>query len=363
MTAKPIIYGIHPAPPQLTPKYRAMAPRIRQGECAADHDPGKGFQNLVRLRWDRPAPTLTKMNPGNGRGTPLHPTAHRSLTIEEALRIGGFPDDFKMAGTFADRWGRIGNSVPPPLMEAVAEHVRRIALQSDRPTVVSTFAGCGGSSLGYKMAGYECKLAVEWDDNAAETYRLNFPQTTLFHGDIAKLSDEMALRMSGLRQGELDVFDGSPPCQGFSTAGKRQIDDPRNQLFREYVRLLRAFRPRAFVMENVSGMVKGHMRTLFAEILGDLKSCGYVVRARLLNAAWYGVPQSRERMIFIGVREDLGVDPTHPSPTVRRATTVRQVLPELSGQRFLTWRGRGRRDRVTEPGALAPTITKGGAWR
>ena len=102
-------------------------------------------------------------------------------------------------------------------------------------------------------------------------------------------------------------------CQGFSTAGKREIGDARNQLFREYCRLLEGLRPRAFVMENVSGMVKGDFKIIFAEILRTLKGCGYRVKARLLNAMFYGVPQSRERMIFIGVREDIGREPSHPA--------------------------------------------------
>jgi DNA (cytosine-5)-methyltransferase 1 len=180
------------------------------------------------------------------------------------------------------------------------------------PTVVSTFAGAGGSSLGYSMAGFRELLAVEWDDNAVATFKLNFPDVPVYHGDIAKLTVEQVLEQTGLQPGELDVFDGSPPCQGFSTAGKRVMDDPRNQLFREYVRLLRGLQPKVFVMENVSGMVKGKMKLVFAEILRELKASGYQVSARLLNAMYFNVPQSRERMIFIGVRNDLGIAPTHP---------------------------------------------------
>ena len=183
--------------------------------------------------------------------------------------------------------------------------------------VVSTFAGCGGSSTGYVWAGGKVLLAVEWDDNAVATYKLNYPDTPVYHGDIAKLSVDECLRLTGLQPGELDIFDGSPPCQGFSTAGKRRIDDPRNQLFREYVRLLRGLRPKVFVMENVSGMVKGKMKLIFAEILRELKASGYVVSARLMNAMYFGVPQSRERMIFIGVRDDLGIVPTHPRGVMR----------------------------------------------
>lgn len=184
--------------------------------------------------------------------------------------------------------------------------------KDDAPTVISTFAGAGGSSLGYSMAGFRELLAVEWDNNAVATFKLNFPDVPVYHGDIAKLSVEKVLEMTGLQPGELDVFDGSPPCQGFSTAGKRMIDDPRNQLFREYVRLLRGLKPKVFVMENVSGMVKGKMKLVFAEILRELKASGYKVSARLLNAMYFGVPQSRERMIFIGVREDLDIQPSHP---------------------------------------------------
>ena len=210
----------------------------------------------------------------------------------------------------APRLQRI-NDYPALLAEAWAQHLA--PREANAPTVISTFAGCGGSSLGYSMAGFREALAVEWEQNAADTFRLNFPHVPLFHGDIAKLSVEECLRLAGLAPGELDVFDGSPPCQGFSTAGKREIGDQRNQLVREFVRLLSGLRPRAFVMENVSGMVKGDFKVIFAEILRTLKACGYRVRVRLLNAMFYGVPQSRERMIFVGVRDDLGVEPSHPS--------------------------------------------------
>jgi DNA (cytosine-5)-methyltransferase 1 len=155
---------------------------------------------------------------------------------------------------------------------------------------------------------------------------LNFPGVPVYHGDIAKLSVEQCMALAGLTApGQLDVLDGSPPCQGFSTAGKRDFKDDRNQLFREYVRLLRGLQPKVFVMENVSGMVKGKMKLIFADILRELKASGYVVSARLLNAMYFGVPQSRERMIFIGVREDLGIEPSHPKAQ-SRPVMVRQAL-------------------------------------
>lgn len=206
------------------------------------------------------------------------------------------------------------------LNECWQEHLEPKA--ENAPTVISTFAGCGGSSLGYSMAGFHELLAVEWDDNAVETFRLNFPDVPVYHGDIAKLSVDECLSLAGIKAGELDVLDGSPPCQGFSTAGKRQIDDDRNQLFREYVRLLQGLKPRVFVMENVSGMVKGVMRFVFVEILKELKASGYRVSARVLNAMYFGVPQSRERIIFIGVRNDLGIEPSHPKPQTKPITIM-----------------------------------------
>ena len=182
------------------------------------------------------------------------------------------------------------------------------------------------------MAGFRELLAVEWEQNAVDTFRLNFPEVPVYHGDIAKLPVNEVFMLTGLKEGELDVFDGSPPCQGFSTAGKREMSDSRNQLFREYVRLLQGLKPKVFVVENVSGMVKGKMKLIFAEILRELKASGYRVSARLMNAMYFNVPQSRERMIFIGVREDLGVEPSHPKAS-SYPFTVRQAfagLPETA---------------------------------
>lgn len=244
-------------------------------------------------------------------------------------------------------------------------------------SVVSTFSGVGGSSLGYEMAGGKVELAVEWDSHAAECYRLNFPDTPLRRGDIADLSVDEVFQRTGLEAGELDILDGSPPCQGFSTSGRRMLDDPRNGLFREYVRLLEGLKPRTFVMENVSGLVKGKMKLLFAEILRTLRNVGYRVSARLLNAKWYGVPQSRERLIFIGVRENLEIKPSHPKPASRPISAGEAIegLPvdkakTLGGMGYFIWcrakpmqrwdeihpKGHWFNSRTLDPARPAPTI-------
>lgn len=231
-------------------------------------------------------------------------------------------------------------------------------------TVVSTFAGCGGSSTGYKLAGGKMLLAVEWDEHAVATYRANFPTTDVHHGDVAKLSAEHVLERIGLKPGQLDIFDGSPPCQGFSTAGARNLEDSRNSLFREYVRLLRGLKPRCFVMENVSGMVKGKMRLVFAEAMRELKASGYRVRCQLLNAMYFGVPQARQRVIFIGVREDLGMEPSYPKPQ-SRPIPIRDVILETKCVRegFGTTRLAGLKNaqfnnKWRQANRPSPTITK-----
>jgi len=181
-------------------------------------------------------------------------------------------------------------------------------------TVISTFAGCGGSSLGYKMAGFTEVLAIDWDNHAEKVFTANFPDVPFWNKDITKVSSQDILEATGLKKGELDVLDGSPPCQGFSIAGKRNVTDERNDLFKHFSRLVEGLQPKVFVMENVSGMIKAPMKGKFIEILKNLKSLNYNVKVKLLNAANYSVPQSRQRLFFIGVRKDLNKEPVFPKP-------------------------------------------------
>jgi len=184
--------------------------------------------------------------------------------------------------------------------------------------VISTFSGCGGSSMGYQLAGGKVILAVELDDHAVETYRNNFPETPIYHGDIHNLNKKKILELAPiLKTTELDILDGSPPCQGFSMAGKRQMNDLRNQLYHEFVRILRLLKPHAFVLENVPGLVRGNMKLIFADMMKQLKASGYQVKARVLNAQYYNVPQSRNRLIIIGYRDDLKIIPSHPKPVTK----------------------------------------------
>lgn len=206
----------------------------------------------------------------------------------------------------------------------------------------STFSGCGGSSLGYKMAGFRVLWASEFIEAAQETYRANHPGTILDTRDIRDVRPEDVLDAIGKRPGELDLLDGSPPCASFSTAGKREAGWGRvrkysdskqrtDDLFFEFARLLAGIRPKTFVAENVAGLVRGVAKGYFLEILAALKACGYRVRCRVLDAQWLGVPQTRQRTIFVGVREDLGIEPAHPTPLPYRYS-IRDAIPWLGSR-------------------------------
>ena len=172
--------------------------------------------------------------------------------------------------------------------------------------IIDLFAGCGGLSLGFEMAGFNIPLAIEIDEWASETYKKNHPSTKVLIDDITQILDlENIISNEDL---PIDGIIGGPPCQGFSLSGNRDKKDPRNSLFMEFVRFVKFFKPKFFVMENVPGILS--MKTKDNErvkdiILSEYDSAGYNVTICKLNAAEYGVPQKRERVFFIGIRKDL----------------------------------------------------------
>ena len=232
-------------------------------------------------------------------------------------------------------------------------------------TVASTFSGCGGSCLGYRMAGFKVVWANEFVPAAQASYRANMADGCILDGrDIKTVKPEEILEVTGLKKGELDIFDGSPPCQAFSTAGKREkgwgkkktyehgASQCNETLFSEYIRLLRGLQPRAFVAENVSGLIKGTAKGYFLEILRDLKACGYRVGVRVLDAQWLGVPQKRQRVIFIGVRDDIDREPAHPKP-LSYQYTVRDAIPWIGKVIYQDGYGKDDEDITNRPARAA----------
>lgn len=215
-------------------------------------------------------------------------------------------------------------SLKPPYKPPSMDEIRSLPWNGLK--AMSTFAGCGGSSTGYRMAGFKMLWANEFIPAAADSYEANKADYTIVdRTDIRQINWREVMREVEIGPGELDVFDGSPPCASFSTAGKRHkgwgevkvYSDTKQRtddLFWEYIRAIKELQPRAFVAENVSGLVKGVAKGYFIEIMQDLKALGYNVRAKLLDAQWLGVPQQRQRIIFIGFRNDLGLDPIDAFP-------------------------------------------------
>lgn len=173
--------------------------------------------------------------------------------------------------------------------------------------VIDLFAGCGGLSLGFVKAGYNITSAVEFDPVIAETYRLNHTNVNLLVEDIKNIDAE-----GTFQAGSADIILGGPPCQGFSMAGARIrqgfIDDPRNYLFKHYYNVVKAVKPKAFVMENVRGMMTMQDGKIFEEILNtfsnseNMDGVKYSLFYKVLKAIEFGIPQKRERLIIIGVR-------------------------------------------------------------
>jgi len=187
----------------------------------------------------------------------------------------------------------------------------------DGPRVVDLCAGCGGLSLGFNSAGFRVVAAVEIDAMAAEVHRRNFPEVVLFgpgsaetpQGDIARVTGQDILSAVGLEVGDIDLVVGGPPCQGFSSIGLRRNDDPRNVLYRQFVRLVGELRPRAYLLENVPRMMSVDDGKVYAALAASLEVIGYSATPALVNAATYGVPQLRTRLFVAGTDDgtELGI--------------------------------------------------------
>lgn len=224
------------------------------------------------------------------------------------------------------------------------EDVKKASAQK-KFTVVSCFAGGGGSSTGYRLAGGDILLINEFVEEAISSYKQNYPDTPVLVDDIKKYSGQDFLDMAKIKAGELDILDGSPPCSAFSVSGKREkgwagyVEDTRNtyfddngdivsegelktkagiktysdgktvegieDLFLEFIRVAKDIQPKVIVAENVKGITFGEAREKLYEFINSFEAIGYQVTYKVLSAADYGTPQSRERTIFICIRDDV----------------------------------------------------------
>lgn len=174
---------------------------------------------------------------------------------------------------------------------------------------ISLFSGAGGMDIGLEQAGFESRVCVEWIDKRVATLNRNRPQWPTICGDIREVSTREILKAAGLKKGEAALVAGGPPCQAFSKSAywvpgriESILDDPRALLLREYVRVVKEAAPKAFIMENVFGLAYSHGRPALDAAIATLSKEGYKISYKVVNAADYGVPQRRERLICIGIK-------------------------------------------------------------
>lgn len=209
---------------------------------------------------------------------------------------------------------------------------------SKKYTVVDLFSGAGGLELGFEKAGFDIRFSTDIDEYCEKVHLLNRPDIPFLKIDIHDLTEDIIDKYVDC---EVDVLVGGPPCQGFSTIGKRissnpnvrKQKDPRNTLFKEYIRILKHLKPKCFLMENVMGLMTREKGNIFREIKRTFKETGYDFRCVVLNAADYGVPQIRERVFFFGSR--IGIDMTSPTPSFsengpQKWKTVGEAIGDLA---------------------------------
>ena len=177
-----------------------------------------------------------------------------------------------------------------------------------RPVALDLFAGCGGMSLGLEASGFEVTIAVEFDAVHSLVHHFNFPYCHTICRDITQVTSAEILAIlnaKGYGQ-EVDLIAGGPPCQGFSLMGKRQLDDPRNALVFQYLRIVTELQPKYFIFENVPGMATGKHRLFLEELITQFEAIGYRITqpVQILDASEYGAPQKRKRLILLGSRSD-----------------------------------------------------------
>lgn len=187
--------------------------------------------------------------------------------------------------------------------------------------IVSLFSGCGGLDLGFEKAGYEIVWANEFDKGIWDTYRHNHPNTVLDTRSITDIGEKEIPDCEGII--------GGPPCQSWSEGGaKRGLNDKRGRFFYDYIRILKVKQPLFFLAENVSGMLLERHAEALQGIKQAFMDSGYNLSFKLLNACDYGVPQDRKRVIFVGIRNDLGFDFVFPSP-LKKKLTLRDAIADL----------------------------------
>lgn len=313
------------------------------------HDPNRqGGPNLRMIRLDPDKPSLTVT--GYVFNKFVHPYENRFITVREAARLQGLPDNLKFGGTLTNSQIQVGNAVPAALAKAVFEQVAEQAqsqgFENRRLKGFSLFSGAGGMDIGAECTRrIDTRIALDcWSDACATLRGFFGDRVCVVEQDISSVEDPLRLWQN--ISGEVDAPDivfGGPPCQAFSQAGKQKgLKDCRGRMIFEFLRFVDCLKPPFFVMENVSNLKGIEGGILYQQILDKMTDLGYNISVGLLLAADFGVPQLRRRLFFLGCRKEFGrinlPMPTHNDKlglfSLKPYVTVREAFAELPEAEF-----------------------------
>jgi len=265
-----------------------------------------------RIDYSKPSYTITTYFNRPGNGTYVHPVHQRVLSVREAARFQSFPDNYLFCGNKTDMLKQVGNAVPVLLAYNIGKAIRE---KTGCCTSVDLFSGAGGMTFGFKLAGINASVASDIMESACITLKTNCPEVPVFCGDITEESTKQRIIAAG-KAASADIICGGPPCQGFSMAGWRMEDDPRNQLFRHFIDIVSEVNPKVIVFENVEGILSFQGGETYRNIIELFSELGYYTEGRKLLANHYGAPQRRKRVIILCTRKDIGVLPKdiYPEP-------------------------------------------------
>ena len=266
-----------------------------------------------RIDYNKPSYTITTYFNRPGNGTYVHPNIDRVISVREASRLQSFKDNYYFYGNKTDLLKQVGNAVPPILAKEIG---KTIVKNFGKIKSIDLFCGAGGMTAGFKDAGIESVLGNDFNESACVTFKTNNPEIQVMCDDITD-SEVKRKIIEVAKDNQVEMICGGPPCQGFSYAGKRFIDDPRNQLFKDFIEVVRNVRPKIVVMENVEGILTFDKGNVYKQIHELYKEMEYKIEGRVLLASNYGVPQKRKRVIIICVRNDINIMPGElfPIPT------------------------------------------------
>lgn len=283
-----------------------------------------------RIDYNKPSYTITTYFNRPGNGTYVHPIHNRVISVREAARLQSFDDSYYFYGNKTALLKQVGNAVPVLLGKAIG---KQIVSKTGLTKSIDLFCGAGGLTSGFRKAGIKSLLGNDFDKSACITFKINNPETVVLNDDITTEETKNKI-IEYAKNNNVDIICGGPPCQGFSLAGKRFIDDPRNQLFKDYIYVVNAVKPKVVIMENVEGLLTFQNGDIYNQIISLYKDMGYEVEGRLLLASEYGVPQRRKRVIIIAVRNDLKIlpDDLFPQKTheqLDKMISTRQAMKDL----------------------------------